>query len=566
MPRFAPWNQHHRTTANSLSAYSRVLQRKSLHRNCAIEALESRQLLSASIGTVSLMLGGTSTAAAGLTDGLIVDVSKYSTSQIFGIRAATNPNPVGSVTFNVDGSKVTENARSYDAFGTGANDVAQGKALALGQHTVTITPYDGANASGTVGTAKTIRFTLQRPTTPVPVPPPTTSLPTPTLWVSPTGSDSNSGSQNSPLRSVGRAVSVAGPGSVVFFQPGTYSAGVSLTRSGTATAPITFEANPGTVVFDAAGKDFIFVAGWQGPRYITVRGIAFANAVDAGSSNDRAAVRLDNNWTLIDCVIRNNGGGGLSVSSGQGHASNVTLTRVQSYANGRFGIGGSWSQNLLIEDSVIRDNNWLKDSNGGGGKFTRTESAVFDNVKIANNIGSGIYFDVYNLNVTIRNSEVYGNRSATRTGLPTVDGCGINFEISGSNAVEGGSLSGVGYGNILLENNNVHDNDVTGILCYASFNMTLQGNTLGNNRIELKDGGRDPYLLKNLTITGNRFNNATITADSAVSSNYRSRNFVIDRNTYHNNGGTLVRWSGQNFSSLSAIRSTLGFEANGSIV
>ena len=47
-----------------------------------------------------------------------------------GARAADWPQWRGP---NLDGSTTTENVRSYDAFGTGTNDVSQGKTLALGQ-------------------------------------------------------------------------------------------------------------------------------------------------------------------------------------------------------------------------------------------------------------------------------------------------------------------------------------------------------------------------------------------------------------------------------------------------
>ena len=60
------------------------------------------------------------------------------------------------------------------------------------------------------------------------------------LFVSPGGSDSNLGTQEAPLRTIGAAASRAVPGSVVHIAPGTYRENVKSMRSGTPAAPIRY--------------------------------------------------------------------------------------------------------------------------------------------------------------------------------------------------------------------------------------------------------------------------------------------------------------------------------------
>jgi N-acetylneuraminic acid mutarotase len=77
------------------------------------------------------------------------------------LRAHTSPDPVGSVRFGLDGnaSYATENGAPYALAGdSGGNYKAW--SLGVGAHTVTATPYTGANAGGTAGAALTIGLTI----------------------------------------------------------------------------------------------------------------------------------------------------------------------------------------------------------------------------------------------------------------------------------------------------------------------------------------------------------------------------------------------------------------------
>jgi hypothetical protein len=84
------------------------------------------------------------------------------------------------------------------------------------------------------------------------------------LYVSSSGSDSNSGASSSPLKTIARASALATPGTTVHVLPGTYPGGFKTTTSGSATARIVYKsetkwgakilANNAAVVWDNRGN------------------------------------------------------------------------------------------------------------------------------------------------------------------------------------------------------------------------------------------------------------------------------------------------------------------------
>jgi hypothetical protein len=72
-----------------------------------------------------------------------------------------------------------------------------------------------------------------------------------TWYVAPGGSDTNPGTIAAPFATLQHAAALAGPGDTVLARAGTYRKLLSLTKSGTATAPITFASYPGeTAIID----------------------------------------------------------------------------------------------------------------------------------------------------------------------------------------------------------------------------------------------------------------------------------------------------------------------------
>ena len=97
-----------------------------------------------------------------LMDGDIIDLSVIGTDQL-SIRAETNPSPVGSVLFGLNGNAKfqTENNLPYALngdFNNGTN--YNGVTFSAGSYTVTATPYTRRARRGEAGEALTVNFTV----------------------------------------------------------------------------------------------------------------------------------------------------------------------------------------------------------------------------------------------------------------------------------------------------------------------------------------------------------------------------------------------------------------------
>ncbi|MFL5403170.1 MAG: right-handed parallel beta-helix repeat-containing protein [Gemmatimonadales bacterium] len=109
----------------------------------------------------------------------------------------------------------------------------------------------------------------------------------PLYYVSPAGSDRGAGSAASPFRTIQRAAQAAGPGDTVIVRPGVYSGPdriVSLEKSGTATAWITFRAQP-TRAAILDGRKGQSLEGWyfgSGVGYVRIEGFEIRDLKEHG--------------------------------------------------------------------------------------------------------------------------------------------------------------------------------------------------------------------------------------------------------------------------------------------
>ncbi|HOQ03675.1 MAG TPA: right-handed parallel beta-helix repeat-containing protein [Anaerohalosphaeraceae bacterium] len=118
-------------------------------------------------------------------------------------------------------------------------------------------------------------------------------------YVSPAGSDTNSGTVSSPFKTIGRAVTAASAGDTIFLRGGQhpYSAKVSISKSGTSLNPITLRSYPGeTVVLDFSGTP-------TGTRGIELSG---------------------SYWVFYDFVIQNAGDNALYITGGYNQIERIT--------------------------------------------------------------------------------------------------------------------------------------------------------------------------------------------------------------------------------------------------
>ncbi len=261
------------------------------------------------------------------------------------------------------------------------------------------------------------------------------------------GSDKNAGTSSSaPLASLQAAENVVKPGDTVEVMNGTYTgpAGgnvLTISTSGTASAPITFEAAPGaTPVINSSGS-------WQGieidASYITINGLTVVG--DAANYNLASATAGYGTGNAdLD-------GNGIAATSGK-LIHNIIIENNTVYNEPGGGIGIGDGDYLQILNNNVHDNaHWSAFGDSG---ISIAGSQNFDNGPAPHIIIEG--------NTSINNSELVPEY---RAGAIT-DGEGIILD------------SNDGYtGGFLVENNTTSGNSGPGIEAFFSDNALITGNT-----------------------------------------------------------------------------------------
>ena len=359
-------------------------------------------------------------------------------------------------------------------------------------------------------------------------------------YVSPTGSDTAAGTGIAPWKTLQHAANAVGPGDIVTARPGSY-VGFDLRHSGTAAAPIVFNAEPGVLINSASqvrhnsSGTFLDGINLEGASYIVIDGFSITGMPEAG--------------------VR-------SVGFSNDFASHITVRNVTSTNNGVWGIFTGHVDDLVIEKNVTSgsiEEHGIYISNSGDRPVIR------DNV-IFNNHGSGIHMngdlsqggDGIISDAVISGNRIYNNAIPNAT-FPTLGGgSGINMD---------------GVQNSRIENNLVYGNHASGISLYkidgaqGSKNNVVVNNTVyqpsdGRWALNIQSGSTGNTALNNILISDHSFRGAIdISADSlaGLTSNY---NAVTSRLTP--NGGntiqTLAQWqssTGQDMNSLVATSANL---------
>jgi parallel beta-helix repeat protein len=278
---------------------------------------------------------------------------------------------------------------------------------------------------------------------------------------------------------------------------------------------------------------------------IVVDGITFRHAANFSQNG---AVETGTGWRLEDSIVEWTNGTGVTVS-GDG----VVLLRVTARDNGQSGISGSGGSNDLIKDSVSAQNNYKGYKVGweaGGGKFSLTDGMYVVNYTAYENTGPGIWFDFDNSNFAVVGSTFYDNRNQDEGW----EGVGIMTEIN--------------PGPVRFENNLAHDNQFAGIVLAESEHVSVIGNTLINNRLDLRDMTGREFSMSDVRITNNKFKNAPIhtSLGTWTTTAVADMKLVIDFNTYDDPNNTMLYdWTDapEVLDTLDKVRRDLGFEKNG---
>jgi parallel beta-helix repeat protein len=169
--------------------------------------------------------------------------------------------------------------------------------------------------------------------TPPPNPPPNP------LYVSPSGSDTNLGDVDSPLKSIHKAAQIALDDYEIFVAPGRYREEVSTDRTGTPAQRLTLLADvTGEITGSAAGEVIIDVSGIRNANGISLSnssGTVIDGFTVVGSGDAGIVLKSGSNGVVIrNCLVHDNGGDGLRVQDSAG----ATLFNNLVYRNGATGI------------------------------------------------------------------------------------------------------------------------------------------------------------------------------------------------------------------------------------
>lgn len=505
-----------------------------------------------SVGLVSLVTGEPVSAYGTLADKAVIDLDTLPANVSLGLRVTFGWGllPAGSVRYVTDGVSGFENAAPFTA------PAPRAWAPSVGEHTLIAVAYSGPDGTGRPGTPLRIRFSVFDPTPPDPYANRPQPAPGGTRYiVDPAG----------PLRTASAAAALAQPGDVVLIKPGVYRESITLPRSGTADRRITFAAAVpgGTAIIDGGGFPRIL----DGAKsYITLQDLTFQHASNA---LQEAAVVIGSYAQVTDCIVQDTDSQGIIV-----YGTGAVLTRVISQRNGEEGLTGVTCSNVLVKDCITRNNNqglpnpaWKNDPHAirgpdglyyvdgtwqaGGGKWVRTDGITLDGLQSYGNHGPGIWFDFMNTNVTIRNCTSSGNLPITPARF--YEAIGINVELT--------------EGPVLIENCTVTAHAGATLMIQSSRKVTVRNNTFSDGSLGLEDWPRGSgYTLQDITITNNRFVNCFIWADGGTwsTTSGATKRLTIDSNDYRSPlGKALFRLVSTDYTSITSVRTKLGFELHG---
>ena len=287
------------------------------------------------------------------------------------------------------------------------------------------------------------------------------------------GSDDNAGTSGSaPLASLQAAEDLVKPGDTVEVMNGTYTGPgggnvLTISTSGTASAPITFEAAPGaTPVIDSSGT-------WQGieldASYITIKGLTIVG--------DAANYNLSSAMAGYSTGNPDLDGNGIAATSGK-LIHHIIIENNTIYNEPGGGIGINNGDYLQILNNNVHDNaHW---SAYGASGISIGASQNFDN-------GPGPHIIITG-NTSVNNAELVPEYRANAI----TDGEGIILD------------SNSGYtGGFLVQNNTTHGNSGPGIESFHSDNAVITGNTATGDLT-------NPNLVSEGEIFINQSNNNTV--------------------------------------------------------
>jgi len=217
---------------------------------------------------------------------------------------------------------------------------AGGSTSATSAATATVAAAAVSGGGGTGGTAGT--------SLPAPLPASTGT----TFYVSTSGSDSNPGTQTLPWRTIGKATRTLIAGQRALVRAGTYAERVELSRSGTASAPITIAAFPGEQPI-ITGRVKTYNA-----AYARIAGFEIVGSTSLNPSDVVLYVSGGHHLEFSSNEIRNGAKSGIYVDEASHHVQFIGNWIHDNGSSGTFDHGLYWSHGSygLIANNVVEDN------------------------------------------------------------------------------------------------------------------------------------------------------------------------------------------------------------------
>jgi parallel beta-helix repeat protein len=280
-----------------------------------------------------------------------------------------------------------------------------------------------------------------------------TPVPALHLYVATTGSDSNSGTQTSPFRTITRAANVASPSTTVHVAPGTYRENVRTSVDGIASGRIRYVSDTkwGAKII-GSGKDAMWT---NNGNYTEISGFDISGSGRLGILNTASHTLISNNH-VHDLTVSGGctGNGGAGINNGNYRGSDDDI------------IG-----------NVVHDIGVPGKCNGVQGIYhSNLRGRIYNNI-VYRASAYGIHLWHAADNVIVANNTVFANGAASVGG-------GI---VIGA----GDGPGGVVLNNTQVINNIVYNNPAASIYeyCYPGQNCIGSGNTIANNLVYRNGSG-----------------------------------------------------------------------------
>ena len=340
-----------------------------------------------------------------------------------------------------------------------------------------------------------------------------------------TGQDSNNGlSASSPFKTIQKAADITNPGDTVLIMNGVYTTTegqvLSITRSGTPRAWITYKAYPGhSPQLQLQNNVWNGISVQNGASYIEINGLeVIGNSVNpivnlayAQSQQSNTSDSLTNN----NCISVDGRTGG--------HPHHIRILNNKVHDCGGAGISAIQTDYMTIQGNEVYNNAWYS-------VYAQSGISTWQNWRFDSSTG---------YKMLIRNNKVYNNRQY----IPWIavgkitDGNGII--IDDSRNTQNGSTLGAYTGRTLVENNIVFNNGGSGIHTYLSDHVDIVNNTayLNNQSPEITLG----QIFTNTSSDVNILSNILYPISGKnVNSNWGSTNVTFNYNVYGNANSTTI--------------------------